>query len=133
MENRQGQGYVSEKILDSFISGTISIYYGGYMVDEFINPKAFILIRGESDIKQKIEYIKKIDNDDNLYRSILKENLFINFYLIRLEYLFDVNDNLEKINTKERIKFFRNIFRQEKSKVKRIDEFNINTNICTNL
>ena len=133
MENRQGQGYVSEKILDSFISGTISIYYGGYMVDEFINPKAFILIRGESDIKQKIEYIKKIDNDDNLYRSILKENLFINFYLIRLEYLFDVNYNLEKINTKERIKFFRNIFRQEKSKVKRIDEFNINTNICTNL
>ena len=89
MKNRQGQGYVSEKILDSFISGTISIYYGGYMVDEFINPKAFILIRGESDIKQKIEYIKKIDNDDNLYRSILKENLFINFYLIRLEYLFD--------------------------------------------
>ena len=133
MKNRQGQGYVSEKILDSFISGTISIYYGGYMVDEFINPKAFILIRGESDIKQKIEYIKKIDNDDNLYRSILMENLFINFYLIRLEYLFDVNDNLEKINTKERIKFFRNIFRQEKSKVKRIDEFNINTNICTNL
>ena len=83
--------------------------------------------------KLNIFDIKKIDNDDNLYRSILKENLFINFYLIRLEYLFDVNDNLEKINTKERIKFFRNIFRQEKSKVKRIDEFNINTNICTNL
>ena len=85
------------------------------------------------EIEYKIFDIKKIDNDDNLYRSILKENLFINFYLIRLEYLFDVNDNLEKINTKERIKFFRNIFRQEKSKVKRIDEFNINTNICTNL
>ena len=85
------------------------------------------------EIEYKIFDIKKIDNDDNLYRSILKENLFINFYLIRLEYLFDVNDNLEKINTKERIKFFRNIFRQEKSKAKRIDEFNINTNICTNL
>ena len=85
------------------------------------------------EIEYKIFDIKKIDNNDNLYRSILKENLFINFYLIRLEYLFDVNDNLEKINTKERIKFFRNIFRQEKSKVKRIDEFNINTNICTNL
>ena len=85
------------------------------------------------EIEYKIFDIKKIDNDDNLYRSILKENLFINFYLIRLEYLFDVNDNLEKINKKEKIKFFRNIFRQEKSKVKRIDEFNINTNICTNL
>ena len=66
MENRQGQGYVSEKILDSFISGTISIYYGGYMVDEFINPKAFILIRGESDIKQKIEYMINLDFSNGL-------------------------------------------------------------------
>ncbi len=120
MENSEGQGYVSEKILDSFISGTIPIYYGGYMVDEFFNPKAFILIRGESDMKEKIEYIKKIDNDDNLYRSILKEDLFI-------------NDNLKEINNKERIEFFRNIFKQEKSKAKRIDDFNIKKNICTNL
>ena len=90
------------------------------MVDEFFNPKAFILIRGESDMKEKIEYIKKIDNDDNLYRSILKEDLFI-------------NDNLKEINHKERIQCFRNIFKQEKSKAKRIDDFNIKKNICTNL
>ena len=63
-------------------------------------------------MKEKIEYIKKIDNDDNLYRSILKEDLFI-------------NDNLKEINNKERIEFFRNIFKQEKSKAKRIDGKNI--------
>ena len=33
MENSEGQGYVSEKILDSFFAGTIPIYYGGYMID----------------------------------------------------------------------------------------------------
>jgi hypothetical protein len=44
MENSEGDGYISEKIVDSFLSGTIPIYYGDYMVDEFINPKAYILI-----------------------------------------------------------------------------------------
>ena len=44
MENSNGDGYVSEKIYDSLISGTIPIYYGDFTVDEYINPKAFILI-----------------------------------------------------------------------------------------
>jgi len=41
MENSEGDGYISEKIFNSFISGTIPIYYGDYMVDEYINPKSF--------------------------------------------------------------------------------------------
>ena len=48
------------------------------MIDELLNPKSYILIKGEKDLKEKIEYIKKIDNNDELYKSILKENLFIN-------------------------------------------------------
>lgn len=75
MENTKGDGYVTEKIIDSFLAGNIPIYYGDYMVDQYINPKAFILIKGEQDIKSKIEYIKKIDNI-TLYRSILKEKIF---------------------------------------------------------
>ena len=82
MENTEGQGYISEKILDSFIAGTIPIYYGGYMVDEFINPKSFILIKNEKDMKEKIEYIKKIDKDEDLYKHILKEDLFIKSFFV---------------------------------------------------
>ena len=36
MENSRGDGYLSEKIVDSFRAGTIPIYYGDYLVDEFI-------------------------------------------------------------------------------------------------
>ena len=53
MENSEGQGYISEKIFDSFIAGTIPIYNGGYLIDEFINPKTFILIKNEKDILKK--------------------------------------------------------------------------------
>ena len=113
MENTEGQGYISEKILDSLIAGTIPIYYGGYMIDEFINPKTFILIKDENDMKKKIDYIKKIDNDEKLYKSILKEKLFI-------------DDNLVKNNNKEKIKFFEHIFEQDKDKAKRIDNYMVN-------
>ena len=114
MENTEGDGYLTEKILDSFKSGTIPIYYGDYLVDEYINPKSYILIRGEEDMIQKIEYIKKIDKDNKLYKSILKENIL----------------NNEKLNNKNYIEFeefFFHIFEQNKQMAKRVD--NIINNI----
>ena len=110
MENSDGDGYLSEKIYDSFRSGTIPIYYGDYVLDEFINPKTYILIKGEKDIDEKIEYIKKIDNDIKLYKSIMKEKPIIDEYFI------------DKIYNNE-IKFFlKNIFKQDKNKAYRRDD-----------
>ena len=57
MENSNGDGYVSEKIIDSLIAGTIPIYYGDYLVDEYINPKVYIMIKGQKDIHKKIDYL----------------------------------------------------------------------------
>ena len=111
MENTDGDGYITEKILDSFIAGTIPIYYGDYMVDEYINPKAYILIKGKKDIKNKINYIKKIDNDNNLYMSILREKVFL-------------WDNVSKIIENEKSLFFQHIFEQKKNFSKRIDDSN---------
>ena len=110
MENTEGDGYLSEKILDSFLSGTIPIYYGDYMLDEFINPKSYILIRGEKDINKKIEFIKKIDNDDNLYNQILKEKIF-------------TNSNFKDIILNQKKDFLMHIFEQEKRFAKRIDNY----------
>jgi hypothetical protein len=107
MENSEGDGYVSEKIFDSFISGTIPIYYGDYIVDEYINPKSFILIKNEKNIISKIEYIKDIDNNIEKYMNILKENILI-------------NEKIADIIGKEEKEFLYNIFEQEKEKAKRI-------------
>ena len=111
MENTEGDGYISEKILDAFLSGTIPIYYGDYMLDEYINPETFILIRGKKDIKAKIEYIKKIDNNNELYKNILKKKIFLkNVYL---------REQLKK----EFIEFFEHIVVQNKINAKRIDKY----------
>ena len=107
MENSEGDGYLSEKIFDSLISGTIPIYYGDYTIDEYINPKSFILIKNERNIKEKIEYIKEIDNNVEMYLNILKENILI-------------YENINDVIVKEKNKFIYNIFEQEKIKAKRI-------------
>jgi hypothetical protein len=106
MENSEGDGYISEKILDAFMAGTIPIYYGDYMVDEYINPKAYILIKGEKDIYKKIDYIKKIDNNDELYKNILKENVLLDKNI--------VNDTENELT-----EFLYHIFEQDKLKAYR--------------
>ena len=80
---------------------------GDYMIDEFINPKSYILIKGEKDMLEKIEYIKKIDNDINLYKSLLKENVFL-------------DNNIRNKNDKELKQFLQHIFEQDKSKAYRV-------------
>ncbi len=96
-------------LIDSFLSGTIPIYYGDYMVDAFINPESYILIRGEKDIKEKIEYIKKIDNNDELYKKIIRKKVLLS------------NEYTNKI-TKEFTTFFEKIFDQNKVIAQRIDD-----------
>ena len=73
------------------------------MIDEHFNPKSFILIKSEKDIYNKIEFIKKIDNDEKLYKNILKQNIIIN------------NNKIRKDLIEEKINFFFNIFYQDKS------------------
>ena len=99
MENTNGDGYISEKIVDSLIAGTIPIYYGDYLIDEYINPKVYILIKDEKDINAKIEYIKRIDEDKKLYKSILKEKIFLN----------DNYKNIIKKAKEENLSFLNNI------------------------
>ena len=106
MENSEGDGYISEKIVDAFLAGTIPIYYGDYMIDEFINPKTYILIKGEKDILKKIEYIKEIDNNDELYKNILKEKVLL-------------DQNIVVDTEKELKEFLCHIFEQDKYKAYR--------------
>jgi type III secretion system FlhB-like substrate exporter len=106
MENTNGDGYISEKIIDSFLSGTIPIYYGDYMLEEYINPKTYILIKGIEDLDKKIEYIKKIDNNAELYKYFLKEKVLLDKSIIEQFY-------------KTYDEFLINIFKQEKNVAKR--------------
>ena len=76
-ENSVRPGYITEKLVDAFAAGTIPIYYGAPDVTKYFNEKAMIVIKSLDEIPNAIERIKEIDNNDELYLSMLKENAVV--------------------------------------------------------
>ena len=69
-ENSIFPEYVSEKIWHAYLSQTIPIYYGTSDVyDQVPGANTFIDARKSDGPQQLAEYIKKIEQDDTLYKS----------------------------------------------------------------
>jgi len=77
-ENVASNGYCTEKLLDSFASQTIPIYYGDKTVVEDFNPNAFINCNDYNSPKEIIENIRRLDNDESAYLKMLNEPVFKN-------------------------------------------------------
>ena len=77
MENSKTQGYISEKLVDCFEAGAIPIYFGDDTILELLNNRSYIHVKSEEEFDEKIEWIKKIDNNDTLYQEIIREKIVI--------------------------------------------------------
>ena len=75
-ENSSTPGYSTEKILEAFAAETIPIYWGDPNIDTDFNGNAFINCHKYSSFDDAVERVIQIDNDDNLYKKILQENVF---------------------------------------------------------
>jgi len=72
-ENTGSRGYTTEKIMQSFASDTIPIYWGNPDIAEEFNPKAFINCHDFASFEDVLEEVKRIDNDDELFLNMVKE------------------------------------------------------------
>lgn len=70
-ENSSHPGYCTEKLVQSFASQTIPIYWGDTRVSENFSSDAFINCHDYKTWDEVVEVVKKIDQDDELYLSIL--------------------------------------------------------------
>ena len=76
-ENCRYRGYSTEKIVEAFAACTIPIYWGDPEISKVFNPKSFVNVQDFSTMKDAIEYIKEIDQNDDLYISMLREPALI--------------------------------------------------------
>lgn len=72
MENTKTAGYITEKILNAFIGGTVPIYYGTEEVFEIFNRNAFVYY-DEADPTRALELVRKLSQDEHMYRVMLEE------------------------------------------------------------
>jgi hypothetical protein len=75
-ENQQREGYVSEKITDAFLARTVPVYWGCPRITEEFNPKSFIRAADFPSNEALIDHLLKVDQDDSLYLSYLREPPF---------------------------------------------------------
>jgi len=76
VENKDIDGYNTEKLINPLIANCIPIYWGNDKIFKYINKRRLIYIPDYTD-QQLIEIIKKIDTNDMYYRQILNENWYV--------------------------------------------------------
>jgi hypothetical protein len=77
MENTDAPGYVSEKILDAFLAGSIPIYFGSRFVLDIFNPKAFIFFDPALS-QQALNQIQFLEQNPAEYEMMLNEPIIAN-------------------------------------------------------
>lgn len=108
-ENCSSNGYTTEKIMEPMSVGTIPIYWGNPVIGDDFNKDSFICLSDYDSVEDCIEYIKKLDNDDELYYEKLCQPWF--------------RQNIDEgFNNKLR-RFFDNIFSQEISSARRVNKY----------
>jgi len=76
-ENTKSPTYVTEKLLNAYVGGTIPIYWGTHDVKKWFNTKSFLFLEDESDESMDIliDKIKKLDQNDRLYEEMYAQPL----------------------------------------------------------
>jgi hypothetical protein len=77
-ENQKHNGYITEKPFQAWLAGTIPLYYGDKSVLSGINKDALIYADDFASENELVEYIKKVDNDDELYCKIWNQHIVNN-------------------------------------------------------
>ena len=75
------------------------------------------MVRNELDLLDKIEYIKEIDQNDDLYKQFLSQDVLI-------------DEDIVKKRKKQEIEYWSHIFRPDKYDAKRIDNIRFLTRKC---
>ena len=104
-ENSSTPGYCTEKLMQAFAARTIPIYFGDPHVGQQFNSQAFVNVHDFGSWEDVIKRIIEIDNNDELYLSMMQTSALKEGYKDRKE------DELDS--------FFANIVNQDVNRAKR--------------
>lgn len=125
-ENYSYPGYATEKIIEPMLVNSIPIYWGDPLISGDFNVNSFINVNDYSTDQEVIEQLIKIDEDDELYCSYLRQpwlNNTINENFLHeniLQKLIDVINSRNSINlaAENKISFLDNLSDKLKRKMR---------------
>jgi hypothetical protein len=75
-ENTSVPGYISEKLVEPMLVGTIPIYWGDKLVHRDFNTESFVNVHELGDLEKAIQRVKALDQNDDLYFDMLTRPWF---------------------------------------------------------
>lgn len=75
-ESQSHPGYVTEKLLHAFYAKTVPIYWGSPTVELDFNRFAMINVHSFKNFDEAIDFVMKVDADDDLYNSMVNQPAF---------------------------------------------------------
>jgi hypothetical protein len=75
-ENASIPGYTTEKIIEAMRARCVPIYWGNPRVAEEFNPRSFINANDFPSDEALVDYVRRVDQDENLYRKYFEEPYF---------------------------------------------------------
>lgn len=77
-ENTVVNGYITEKLTNAFLAGSVPIYYGSPYVGDFFNNQSFINCHDFKSLHECATYVQSVNNNDELYLSYLAASPMVN-------------------------------------------------------
>ena len=126
MENKDEEGYITEKIINVYRGGAIPIYWGTSQVKNIFNIESFIYLNDYSNFEEAAKEIVKIGNDENRLRKmqnapIFKENIEPDYS----KYFNKISPKFVK-EIANKLKVFKNIFNKKNIKKEKFYVINLN-------
>lgn len=75
-ENSSVPGYTTEKLMQAMSADSLPIYWGNPLVHKDFNPKAFVNLQDFKSIKECVDYIVYLDQNDEKYLEVLRQDKF---------------------------------------------------------
>ena len=72
MEDANIPGYITERMIDGFMAGTVPIYYGTTQIFDIFNPKAFVYF-DINNPSEALDRIRHLEGNPDAYRQMLDE------------------------------------------------------------
>jgi len=80
-ENTSMPGYSTEKLVQAFASNAIPIYWGDPHINNQFNPRSFINVSDFESLDDLVAYVRRVDEDDNLYMEIMQQPALLDLQL----------------------------------------------------
>ncbi len=77
-ENSIADDYITEKLPNVLLGGSIAIYSGAENVHQYFNTKAFVNLHDCGTYQNMIQKVIELDQDDDAYDAMLNQSFFVN-------------------------------------------------------